>query len=135
MRNESVYLTLAQVLPTLLIAVAIEARSMINAYGRLSKRASSILRDLDTPATAVYASATEKALQEARRRQSKAENVYVAVAATFVLGEAAALAGPLVGLDGWFAWVAGPIAVLAVAVMAVLAVVIPWRTRATEQAL
>lgn len=56
---------------------------------------------------------------------NKTAALYIGLAVTFIVGEAAALSGPIFGLDGSFAWVAGPVALAAAIVMGGFAVVLP----------
>jgi hypothetical protein len=66
--------------------------------------------------------------KEYARRQDVMAVLYFVVGTTFLLGEVAALAGPVIGLGGGFAWVAGPVALSATVVLGVFTVVLPLLT-------
>jgi hypothetical protein len=125
MRNESVYLTLAQVLPTLLIALVLELRGGMRGIRQKQSLTFKAYKDLADAGLSEVRNALAK---EYARRQDVMTVLYLVVGATFLLGEVAALSGPVIGLDGGFAWVAGPVALSATVVLGVFAVVLPILT-------
>jgi hypothetical protein len=102
------YSAMAQVLPTLLIAVLIELNLV---FDKFEQRAGQTLGSLAV---------------------ALARGVIFPWAAaagiTILIGELLALAVLFFGLSGWLPWVAGPVSALAAVVMVVLALLLPlWR--------
>lgn len=103
MDNETFYATAAQVLPTILIAIAVELYQLTREYTDLQPHYRDSTRDV--PA-GLFRSITNG--------PSRAYIFAIIFGATFVLGEVVSLTVLYFGVDGRLAWVAGAIAGLAV---------------------
>jgi hypothetical protein len=121
MRNEALYLTLAQVLPALLIVLVLELRSGGAAALRAFRKAESLLEDLPEE----HRSSARYRRSEALRRNLIFRLVRRVAAWTFAVGETFCLAASVFGVANWFAWVAGPISLLAVASMSACVILLP----------
>jgi hypothetical protein len=119
-RNEAFYSTVAQVLPTLLIAIAVE-------YSQLMRARLDRIDELkDQGGDAFGFSSLVHAIGQALLI-GHAGIVAVLFAAIFLAGEVATLAVLFFGTDGWLPWVAGPLGGLAVLVLSSVAIFVPFR--------
>ena len=127
-RNESLYLTLAQVLPTLLIVVVLEIRTtVLSARTAAFQARAPIAPQLDANAPDVDVRDPAYLWWEYQRQRYWLRLVtYLSVAGIFAIGEGACVAAPIFGLAGWHAWVFGPAALLAVVVMSGYVLMLPF---------
>jgi hypothetical protein len=117
MADASLYLTLAQVLPTLLVVLVIELRASLDAEWRymdsLSNRAK-----VDSPDPELG--------WDAESRAEAQQNAYWFVGLTFGIGEVASLAAPVFGVEhGSLGWVLGPIALVSALFLGLAVIFIP----------
>jgi hypothetical protein len=106
-RDEAFYLTMAQVLPAVLIALILELRQQMQSYQTVIERGLDLIPDLQLIAgTGPDDSASEamNRVSRAKKRRDRYLRIYVAVAIAFLAGEFSSIAAVLVGVDGWFAW-------------------------------
>lgn len=107
MRSESFYTTLAQVLPTLLIAIVIELRSLLRESVLTINWIHQLLRE---PAAA---DRWQSEFGEKEKFYNRVSYSYFVTGGAFVIGEIAVVVALLVGVGTWFSWVAASLGGLA----------------------
>jgi hypothetical protein len=127
-RDEAFYLTMAQVLPAVLIALILELRQQMQSYQTVIERGLDLIPDLQLIARTGPEDPASEAMNRvsrARRRRDRYLRIYVAVAIAFLAGEFSSMAAVLVGVDGWFAWLVAPVTIVGLVALSVLAVSVP----------
>jgi hypothetical protein len=126
-KGEQYYATVAQVLPTLLIAVVIELVALFRESYLTRKRISTML-DADTALDATW-----RDLYRNKKKAMRYINIsYVVVAFFFILGELAAIAVLLFGPGDHLAGPATTLSAIAVVLMCVMAVFAPLLSTGTQ---
>lgn len=127
MRNESFYTTAAQVLPTLLIALVLEAttifRRVVDLYSTREVVITVPHAEVAKPPAAVQGDVSQALWRDRDFRRLAA--AFSSTVALFVLGEICALLAVFVGTDGWLVWLAAPATGLALLVMVLAVVAFP----------
>ncbi|WP_018353417.1 hypothetical protein [Longispora albida] len=134
MRNETFYVTVAQVLPALVIALVVELGSILGVMlKQYDDRGAEVTR-LEAARSAGSGIDASFEAEERHARETLARVTFplriiarlAAVAgAAFLLGELASLAVVFAGTGGWFPWVAAPLAWLALVVCLLVVIALP----------
>jgi len=132
LRNPEFYALIAQVLPTLLIAVVLELRAIAEIaavkFVRLAKDARAMHEAGLLSPSKRQTRQTLRPVLHAKRFWRRWIAIWVCTGAVFVVAEGTSLAVVYVGPDTWITWIAAPSSALSAASLVILAVVAPFRT-------